>query len=328
MRNAACTVFGAICTLAIVAIAIPAHAENYPSKPVRIIIPWQAGGFVDIFGRVMSDRLRLALGQPFIVENKVGASGMIGSELVAKSNPDGYTLLVTSNALNMVAALRSGRLNFDVLRDLDPIVIAAYAPSVLVVGPSLNVDSVKALIALARVKPGDLTYASAGIGTPAHFAGEMFRAITGVDIVHIPYKGGPLATSDLIAGRVDMQFMNYPVVLPHLKAGRLHALAMTSGKRSSLLPNVPTVDEAAGVSGFDISQWLGFLAPHGVPREVVERIDTEVNRAIAMEDVKAAIARSGMEVAGSGTPQSFATLMRDELQKYKGIVKAAKIKAE
>lgn len=300
-----------------------ASAQEYPARPVRVIVAWPPGGLVDIAARIVGARLQAALGQPFVIENKAGAGGIIGAEQVANAAPDGYTILLTTSALNMNAALES-KLPFDVSKDFEPITAVAYAPSVLVVRPSLGVKSVQDLIALARAKPGSLNYASAGIGTPAHLSTELFKSMLGLDIVHVPYKGAPPAMNALIAGGVDFQFANAAVALPQIKAGKVYALAVTSARRFAALPDVPTMAEA-GVPNFEADQWVGFLAPRGTPRAVVERLAAEVNKVVAMKDVRAVLARSGMSTAAFTSPAEFGAYLKQDLAKWVGVVKAAHI---
>jgi tripartite-type tricarboxylate transporter receptor subunit TctC len=258
-----------------------------------------------------------------VVENRPGAGGVVGADAVAKAAPDGYTLVLTTSALNMNAALRHN-LPFDVTKDFEPIVIAATAPSILVVRAGLPVKNVKELIALAKAQPGKLTYASAGNGTPAHLSAELFKTMTGTDILHVPYKGAPPAMVDQIAGRVDIQFANPTVALPHIKDGKIRALAMTSAARSPLQPDLPTMSEA-GVPGFEASQWLGFLAPRGTPKAVVDRLAGAINKALADPEVKAALAKQGMDVVLTSTPQSFAADMKRDLAKWVDVVKRANV---
>ncbi|HVL55878.1 MAG TPA: tripartite tricarboxylate transporter substrate binding protein [Burkholderiaceae bacterium] len=306
------------------ALMIPASAvaQPYPNKPVRIVVPWPAGGLVDIVARSIAPKLSSALGQPVVVENKPGAGGAIGADTVAKAAPDGHTLALTTSALTMNTALGT-KTPFN-LDDLQPVAIAAYAPNILVVHPSLPVNSVKELVELARSKPGQLTYASAGTGSPAHFSGELFKSMMGLFIVHVPYKGAPPAMVDQIAGRIDFHFANAAVALPQIEAGRVRALAVTSAKRSAFLPDLPTMSEA-GVAQFEADQWLGILAPSGTPREIVDRLSAEINKALAMPDVQAALTKSGMSVADRSTPESFRKDIERELAKWTQLVKKANI---
>jgi tripartite-type tricarboxylate transporter receptor subunit TctC len=300
----------------------PAAADDYPNKPVRIVVPWPAGGLVDIVARAVGSKLGSALGQPVVVENKPGAGGAIGADTVAKAAPDGHTLVLTTSALTMNAALGT-KAPFS-LEDLEPVAIAAYAPNILVVHPSMPVRSVKDLVALAKSNPGKLTYASAGTGSPAHFSGELFKSLMGLYIVHVPYKGAPPAMIDQIAGRIDFHFANAAVALPQIEAGRVRALAVTSAKRSELLPELPTMAEA-GVTDFEADQWLGILAPRGTPPRIVERLSSEINKALAMPDVQSTLAKSGMRVDGTSTPASFRSHYKRDLDKWTQVVKKANI---
>jgi tripartite-type tricarboxylate transporter receptor subunit TctC len=301
-----------------------AHADNYPTKPIRVIVPWPAGGLVDILARTVGGRLQAAFGQPVIVENKPGAGGMIGADTVAKAEPDGYTLTLTTSALNMNAALRP-QSTPGAAAQFAPVAVAAYAPSILVVHPGVPAKTVKELIGVAKAKPGMLTYASAGNGSPAHLQGEMLKAMANVNLVHVPYKGAPPAITDQIAGRVDVQFANAAVALPQLKAGTLRPLAVTSAQRWQTLPELPTMDEA-GVPGFEASQWLGYLAPRGTPTEIVARLNAEVVKAVTDPAVRAALARNGMDAAKPGNPQSFVRYLKEDQEKWARVVKQAGIK--
>jgi tripartite-type tricarboxylate transporter receptor subunit TctC len=303
-----------------------AHAQSYPLKVVRLVVPWPAGGLVDIAARQIASRLQASLGQPVIVENRVGAGGAIGANAVAISPADGYTLLLSTSALTINAALGT-KTQFDLLRDFEPVSLIAYAPSVLVVGPAINPGSVKELVELARSKPGGLTYGSAGMGSPAHFASELLKALERIYIVHIPYTGAPAAMNDQLAGLVHFQFANAAVALPQIRAGKVKALAVTSSKRFSSLPDVPTMIEA-GIPGFEADQWLGILAPRGLPTQILDRLVAECNKALAAEDLRVTLAKAGMTVATPGTPASFDADLRTDLKKWVDLVRTANIKPE
>ncbi len=328
MRKRTLFAIGTLLPAALLALVpVPAAlAQDYPSKPVKVIVPWPPGGLVDLPARIVGEKMQAAFGQPFVVENKPGAGGVIGAEQVAKAAPDGYTIALTTSALNMNAALRKN-LPFDVTRDFEPIAVVAFAPSILVVHPSLGVKSVQELIALAKSRPGKLSYASAGPGTPAHLSAELLKSMLGLDIVHVPYKGAPPAMADQIAGRIDFHFANAAVALPQVKAGKVRALAVTSRQRFAPLPEVPTMIEA-GVPNFEADQWIGYLAPRGASRAVIERLGAEINKALAMDDIKATLARSGMTAAAPGTPAEFAAYLKQDLAKWAGVVKAANIQPE
>jgi tripartite-type tricarboxylate transporter receptor subunit TctC len=316
----------ALCVLIGSAFAPNSLAQGYPAKPVRIVVPWPPGGLVDIAGRVVGDRLQAALGQPVLIENKPGAGGIIGAEQVAKAAPDGYTIALTTSALNMNAALRA-KLPFDVSRDFEPVAAVAYAPAILVVHPSLGVKSVQELVALAKARPGKLSYASAGPGTPAHLLAELFKSMLGLDIVHVPYKGAPPAMTDQIAGRIDFHFANAAVALPQMNAGKVRALAVTSAKRFAAAPDVPTMAEA-GVPNFEADQWIGYLAPRGTPPAVIERLRVEVNKALLAEDVRAVLVKNGMSPADSASTREFAAYLKQDLAKWSGVVKSANIQPD
>lgn len=307
-------------------ISTAASAQEFPSKPLRVVVPWPAGGLVDVAARLVGTRLQTALGQPVVIDNKVGAGGAIGADLVAKAPADGHTLLFTTSALTINAAMRT-KAPFDAVRDFEPVAAVAFAPQILVVSPSLGVGSVKELVAMAKARPGQLSYASAGVGSPAHVSGELFKSLLGVYAVHIPYTGAPAAMNDQIAGRIDFQFANAAVALPQIRAGKVRALAVTSAKRFAGLPDVPTMAESAAPT-FEADQWLGFLAPRGTPRAVLDRVSAEVNKALAADDVRAALAAAGMTAAAPGTPVAFATSFKADLAKWTAVVKSANIQPE
>jgi tripartite-type tricarboxylate transporter receptor subunit TctC len=316
---------GAVLALALVAPA-PVDASAYPERPIRVVVPWPAGGLVDILARALGERLQVMLGQPIVVENKTGAGGAIGADAVAAAPPDGYTLVLTTTALNMNAALRPGAVP-GAAAQFAPVAVAAYAPSILVVHPSVPAANVNELITLAKAKPGTLNYASAGNGSPAHLQGEMFKAMAGIDMTHVPFKGAPQAINDQIAGRVQVQFANAAVALPQIKAGTLRPLAVTSASRWEALPDLPTMDEA-GVKGFEASQWLGVLAPRGTPEAIIARLNAAIGKAIAEPAIRGTLARNGMEAAAPGTPQQFGAYLATDLDRWSHIVRDAGIKVE
>jgi len=308
------------------AFMLPVAATEYPDKPVRLVVPWPAGGLVDIAARTSGTTLQAAMGQPFVVENKPGAGGGIGADAVAKAAPDGYTLLLTTSALNMNAAIKRTPA-YSVASEFIPIAAVAYAPSVLVVRSSLGVSSVAELVALAKSKPDKLSYASAGQGSPAHLYGELFKSLAGVEMLHVPYKGAPQAINDLIAGEVDVLFANAAVALPQIKGGRVRALAVTSAQRFPALPDMPTMAEA-GLPKFNADQWLAILAPRGTPPAVVQRLRTEIDRMLVRDDVRAALSQSGMTAAAASTPAEFTSSLNREYEIWLSVVKSANIKPE
>lgn len=308
------------------AAAPSAVAQDYPSKPIRVIVPWPAGGLVDIAARAVATRLQAGLAQTVIVDNKVGAGGLIGADQGAKATPDGYTLVLTTSALTINTAMRT-KMSFDAMKDLEPISVVAYAPSVLVVNAAGGPTSVQELLKFAKANPGKLSYGSAGVGSPAHFAGELLKSKQGLFIVHVPYTGAPAAMTDQIAGRIDFHFANIAVALPQIRSGRVRALAVTSAGRTASLPEVPTMAEA-GVAGFEADQWLGILAPRGLPRAVVDRLVGEVNKALAADEVRATLVNAGMTAAAPGTASAFDAYLKQDLAKWTAVVKAANIQSE
>lgn len=306
--------------------SLSAVAQDYPARPIRMIVPWPAGGLVDIAARTVAKELQASMGQPVVIDNKAGAGGVIGADLVAKSAPDGYTLTLTTSALNMNAALGQ-KLPFDVVNDFAPVAVVAYAPSIVVVNVGLAAKTVQELTSLARARPGKLSYASAGTGSPAHLATELYKSTMGLDIAHIPYKGAPQAITDLIAGHVDILFANAAVALPQIRSGAVRAIAVTGAQRFSALPDLPTMAES-GVKDFEADQWLGILAPKGTSPSVMRRLRTEIDRALASEGLRTALTNSGMAAAPVATLEQVSAYLRDDLAKWTGVVKRANIKAD
>ena len=305
---------------------LPCQAQEFPARPVRVVVPWPPGGLVDVAARVVAKELHASTGQPFVVDNKPGAGGVIGADMVAKAAPDGYTLTLTTSALNMNAALGQ-KLPFDAAADFAPIAAVAYAPSIVVIHPAVNARTVQELVALARSRPGKLTYASAGIGSPAHLSAELFKSIMGLDILHVPFRGAPQAIAEVMAGRVDLLFANATVALPQIKAATVRPLAVTGAQRFSAASDLPTMVEA-GVRDFEADQWLGIFAPRGTPGAVLGRLRAEIDKALGSDEVRAALARSGMTAASVASAEQFATYVREDLAKWKEVVRKAAIKAE
>ena len=297
-----------------------APAQDYPRKPIRMIIPYPPGGPTDILGRIVAQNLTEKLGQQVVVENKPGASGMIGADLVAKAPPDGYTLLANAS-IHVINPSLYKNPTYDAIKDFTPVSLIADVPLVLVVAPELPVKSVKDLIALAKSSSGKLNFASSGNAAAPHLAGEAFKIATGVDMQHVPYKGSGPALTDLMGGQVQLMFDSLPSSISHVKSGKLRAIAVTTAKRASALPNVPTIAES-GVPGFDISTWYGIWAPAGTPKEIVNRLSGEIAKIVKIPDVRERLAGLGAEPVGN-SPDEFAAYCRSELAKWAKIVKAS-----
>jgi len=303
-----------------------AQAQGYPNKSIRLIVPWPPTGTVDILGRTLGQKLSENMAQSVVVENRAGANGIIGSEAAAKAPPDGYTLLVENFTGHAINATLQPKMPYDSLRDFAHISLLAWVPDAIVSLPTLPAKNVQELIALARAQPGKLTYASFGIGSSAHMAGELFKIMAGVDLVHVPYKGGGPAIADLLAGQVSIYIPVLPSVVPHVKAGRLHLLAVTGAQRSSAMPDVPTVAES-GLPGFEASNWYGIMAPAGTPPEIVNRVNAETARALQDPDVRKKLAALGFEIKTS-TPQEFYGLLKSETEKWARVIKTSGARAE
>ena len=312
-------------TLLLSAIAA-AQSDNYPTKSLRLVTPFPPGGSVDVIARLIAPKLSESLGKPVVVDNRTGASGNIGTELTARSPADGYTMLFTSSALTMSTAMRN-KMPFDAVKDLERVAVVAYAPSVLVVNQNSNITTVQELIKAASANPGKLSYASAGVGSPAHLTGELFKSRQNLFILHIPYTGAPAAMTDQIAGRIDYHFSNAAVALPQIKAGKVRALAVTSAQRMPGLPNVPTMAEA-GVEKFEADQWLGVFVPKGTPTSIIEKWVAETNKVLAQDDFNQSLANAGMSSAKPGKAESFDAYFKQDLLQWSQVVKAANIKPD
>ena len=300
-------------------------AQAWPSKPVRIIVPFAAGGPADLYARAIAEKLQASFAQPFVVEDKPGGGSIVGTDLVAKSPADGYTLLMMSNTHTVNESLIPDK-PFQLMRDFVAIAPVNYSDLVMVVHPSVPAATLKEFIALAKSKPGQLNYASSGPGTPYHMAGELFKALAGVDIVHVPYKGSSGARTDILGGQVQMMFDAITTMAPNVQAGKLRALG-TSGKvRSSVLPDVPTVSEA-GVPGYDAVIWLGLMAPAGTPKAIVDKLNAEVRRIVASTEMRSAWEKQGA-VAMSMTPDEFTRFLNEDIEKWARIVKVSGAKPD
>ncbi len=323
--RAAVAAFIRIAVLAALGTA-PALAQNYPAKPIRIIIAQAPGSATDVISRVVGNRLSEALGQPLVVEARPGAGGMVGTEAAARSTPDGYTLFMGNNSTHGSNPAVYAKLPYDAVNDFAPISFVASVPYVLVVDPALPVSTVRELIALAKSKPGQLNYASAGNGSTHHFCGELLKSMTGIDVIHVPYKGSPPGIAGLLGGEVSLMFANVADIQSQIKSGRVKPLAVTVPKRSSTLPDVPTMPEA-GLPDFEIQSWFGLLAPAGTPSPIIGRLNAETVKVLGRADVKATLAAQGLEVAAS-SPEQFAAHIKSEIAKFAKIGKTAGIKAE
>lgn len=315
-------------TIAVLGLACGAAAlaqSNYPTRPIRIIVPQSPGASTDLTARLIGQRLSTALGQPVIVDNRPGAGSIIGTDLVAKATPDGYTLLVVASSITLNPTLHKN-LPFNPVRDLAPITQLSSFPNMLTAHPSLPVKNVKELIALLKAKPGTINYGSSGTATGTHLSAELFKYMTGTDMVHVPYKGGGPAVQALLAGQVQLNFATIVSVLPHVKAGKLRAIAVTTLKRSPSLPEVPTIAES-GVPGYDHGPWNGFLAPARTPSEVIGRLNRETAQILHLPEVKSIFVNEGAEPVGN-KPEEFGAIIRNETAKWAKVIQAAGIRAD
>jgi tripartite-type tricarboxylate transporter receptor subunit TctC len=307
-------------------LAESALAQVYPSKPIRLIVPFAAGGGNDNVARLVGKRLADSLGQPLVVDNRPGAGGVVGAELAAKAAPDGYTLFLGGVGSHAINPNLHEKLPYDPIRDFSPVALLAQAPLVLAVHPSVPARDIAEFIAYARAHPGRLNYASNGNGSSSQLAAVMFDSMAGVDMVHVPYKGLSPALTDLLAGEVQLMFSSVVAILPHIKAGRLRGLAVTGAKRLPSMADLPTVAES-GFPGYEASSWYGILAPAGTPREVVLKLNAELNRALAQPEVRASLVAEGAEPVG-GSPEQFAAHIRGEKERLGKLIRDAKIRLE
>jgi tripartite-type tricarboxylate transporter receptor subunit TctC len=314
------------CLMALAVLAsAAAQAQTYPTRPVRVIVPYAAGGNTDFTARAIGTKLSPVFGQQVIVDNRPGGATNIGTEVVAKAPPDGYLLLMggASNAINMSLFAKPP---YDTLRDFAPVILCVQGANVLTVHPSVPAKNLKELIALAKARPGKLNFASSGIGSSNQMAGELLKVMAGVNIVHVPYKGNAPALTDTVAGHVEMMFSGVPAIVPHVQSGRLRALGIGSLKRFPALPQVPTFDEA-GVRGYEATTWFGLMAPVKTPREIIARWNVEVGKILATADIKERFANDGLEPMG-GTAEEFGKFIRSEIDKYAKVIKAAGVQQQ
>ncbi len=302
------------------------HAQTFPTRALRMIVPFPPGGPNDILGRVVAQKMSESLGQQIVIDNRGGAGGIIGTEAAAKSAPDGYTLLLSGTAALSINPSLHAKLPYDPIRDFTPISLVATAPSVLIVHPTLPVRTVKDLVALAKKRPAQLNYASAGIGTPPHLAGELFKGMAGIAMTHVPYKGGGPALTDLLAGQVELYFSGISSALPMIKDGKVRAVAVTSHKRTAIMPEMPTISES-GLPGYEVGNWYAILGPAGLPRDAVAKINAEIVKALKAPDTHKRVLDLGADPAGS-SPDELSAYMKAEIGKWAQVIKTAGIKPE
>jgi tripartite-type tricarboxylate transporter receptor subunit TctC len=314
IRTAAAALLGAL-------LAFGAHAQPWPSKPVKMVVPFTAGGSTDTVARIISEKLTARLGQPVVVENKAGAGGALGSDFVAKSPPDGYTLLVGTSSTMAIAPWVYTKLPYNPTRDFVPVTLLGIADIIVVVNANVPIRNTKELLDYARANPGKLTFASGGNGSISHLLGEYFKSMAKVDMLHVPYKGDAQMVTDLLGGQVNLAFGTAVAWLPHIKSGKVAAVAVTNPKRSTTLTDLPTLNES-GVPGYEAVQWFGIAAPAGTPREVVQRLNTEIKAILAMPEVQKRFVELGFDVVGD-TPDEFAQFLRAENTKWKKIAEIA-----
>ena len=316
----------AILLLVLLGIAAPdVRAQSYPARAIRLVVPSSPGGGSDIVGRILAQKLSEQMGQQVVVDNRAGAGTVIGNDAVAKSAPDGYTLLLGLSTLAINPSMFA-KLPYDALRDFAPISQAVSSPNILTVHPSVPAKTVKEFIALAKSKPGSITFGSAGQGTSPHLSGELLKVLARIDIVHVPFKGSGQSVISLLAGEISANFASLPTAIPYIKAGRLRGLGVTTLKRAQALSDVPSIAEA-GVPGYEATQWFGLLAPAGTPRAIIDRLYQESSRAVRSASVKERMVAEGLEVVG-GTPEEFASYIKSETDKWTQVIKAAGIKPQ
>ncbi|HEX9396532.1 MAG TPA: tripartite tricarboxylate transporter substrate binding protein [Burkholderiales bacterium] len=307
-------------------VAGSACAQTYPGKPIRYVVPFQPGGTTDILGRIVAAHLQEAWKQPVVVDNRPGAGGAVGAEMTAKSAPDGYTIMGGTISTHAINASVYEKLPYDPIRDFAPVTLLATQPNMLVVHPSIPATSVKELVALLKANPDKYTYSTSGNGTSAHLSGELFKSMTGTRMQHVPYKGSPAAIADAMSGQVSMSFDNISTAYPQAKAGKLRALAVTTAKRSSLAPEVPTFAES-GLPGYELGSWHGVFAPAGTPKEIVAKLNAEIVRGIQSAATREKLAALGVEAVGTSV-DAFAAFVRAEVPKWAKVVRESGAKAE
>lgn len=316
----------ALSAVVLAAIENNAIAQSYPNKPIRLVVPYIAGGATDILAREVAQKLKESLGPPVVIENKPGATAIIGTEIVSKSPPDGYTLVLATQASHAANVSLFSKLPYDPVKDFAPVTLLGTMANVLLVNLSIPANSVRELISLAKSKPGILNFASSGSGLAPHLAGELFKTMTGIDVVHVAYSGSIPAITAVINGEASFMFQILPTALPQIQANKIRALAVSSAKRSSILPDLPTVAES-GLPGFDIVAWFGIMAPAGTPKEIITKLNTEIVKILQMPDVKERLLKLGIEPISS-TPENFATYVREEIAKWGKLVKESGVQPQ
>jgi len=325
MRFVELTLVVAVGVTAIALTTVAASAQGYPVRPIRLVVGFPPGGINDLVARIVGQSVSESLGQPVVIENRPGAGGTIGAAAVAKAEPDGYTLLLASVSNLAMAPSQYKSLPYDPNKDFAPVALVAASPNILVVPNDSSIRTVPDLIALAKKQPGTLNYASAGNGTSNHLTVELLKTMAGIDLVHVPYRGDAPGLTDVLAGRIQMMSPTMPVALPQIKAGAVRAIAVSSPKRSDLMPEVPTVAESAGLTEFSVSVWVGILAPPGTSPEIVNKLNVEINKALASSSVREQLAAQGTEPAAANDPKAFAAYLAAETRKWSEVAKTAGI---
>lgn len=298
---------------------------NWPDKPIKFVVPYPPGGGTDVIARIVQQKLQEALGQPVIIENRGGAAGVIGTEVVAKAQPDGYTVLFTLSSHTINPAIYP-KLSFDTVNDFEPVGIVASLPQILVANPQFPANTVAELTAMAKAKPGALQFASVGNGSPGHLAGELYKLSTGTKMIHVPYKGGGPAVTDVLGGQVPLLWVSIPAAAQHVKSGKLKAIAVSTLKRSAAFPNVPTMQEA-GVADFNVDSWYAMFVPAKTPKPVIQKLNAALNRVLKDPDIQQKLLAQGSEGVG-GTPEQLGTIVKDELVKWAKLAKEAQVKVD
>lgn len=319
-------ILASLLTVTLFALGGPARADNYPSKPIKIVVGFAPGGFTDVLARLIASDLQKRLGQPVVVDNKPGATGVIGADIVAKAQPDGYTLLMGHVNSNSIIPALQPKLPYDVIKDFTPIVRVASSPMLLVVHPSVPANDVASFIALAKKNGNSLSFASSGIGSVQHLAAEQFMQLTKTEMTHIPYKGSGQAITDLVSGQVNLNFESVPSSIQHVKAGKLKALGITSPRRSQLLPDIPTIAES-GLPGYEIEQWFGIFGPANMPKELVQKLNKEINAAMKSPEIASQVSKQGGDMIG-GPAEEFAQFLKRDTVEWAKLIQAANIKLD